>query len=61
MLKKYRRVLAFAAALVLLLTVFAGCSSEGRTPPGAQEQPQQSQQPLPEPEPQPQPEPEPES
>ena len=60
MLKKHHRVLAFAAVLVLLFTVFAGCSSQGRTPPGAQEQPQQSQQPLPEPEPQPQPEPEPE-
>jgi len=60
MLKKYRSALALTIALVLLLGLFTGCSSKGRTPPGAQEGPAQSQPEQPEPVPQPQPEPEPE-
>ena len=72
MLKKHHRILALLAALVMLASLFTACSSQGRTPPGSQQEaaPQQpaSSAPLPEeapaeleenqPEEEPQPEPE---
>lgn len=71
MLKKHHRILALLAAVVMMLAAFTACSSEGRTPPGSQEQQPAPQQPSssvaqpeePQPEesrPEPEPEPEPE-
>jgi len=67
MLKINRRLTALLAALVMLVTLFSGCSSQGRTPPGAESAPQPVEPPvssssepeeLPDPEPEPEPEPE---
>ena len=71
MLKKHHRLLALLAAAVMMLAAFTACSSEGRTPPGSQQQESepeppassvaepeepQPEEPLPEPEPEPEPE-----